>query len=144
MLHVYFVDREVDISHFPSVIQKGQTSKRVPPSALSHPALVWKAFDKPPRDKGSAARSAGRSGGHSEREGQQRHKWPLMMWAAFIPCKKDSGDWARREGGRNHILLSTGKGEPVEVQVTKSKKYEFICLMGKRSGLCYIRPFAVK
>ena len=85
---------KIDILHFLQLSKKAKPQSGSLP--LSHPALVWKAFDKPPRDKGSAARSAGRSGGHSEREGQQRHKWPLMMWAAFIPCKKDSGDWARR------------------------------------------------
>ena len=56
------------------------------------------------------------------------------------------GDGGGREG--NHILLSTGIGDPVvssvEVQVTKSKEYELTCFMSKRSGLCNARLFSVQ
>ena len=58
------------------------------------------------------------------------------------------GDGGGRAREGNHILLSTGIGDPVvssvEVQVTKSKEYELTCLMSKRSGLCNARLFSVQ
>ena len=93
----------------------------------SRPVLVRKAFDKPPRDKGCAEREREREIRWTFRDS----KWPLMMWAAFIPCKEDSRDG---RGERNHISSSTETGVFIGIlyqgRVTKSRSKMW--LMGKR------------